>query len=159
MSEQYDKAVEAEAIYRSDLLRAVQALKMRGDHELAHDVVEDARDAIDLASIASAALQVKRALSGQIDVSKGDGESAVIPGDESTQSSSCMKETRRRLVTCDLTLGCIGRAFYRACLAVPRVVPRNMQLVLQTVVKSTAFSSASLFLILANTVSVTREHV
>lgn len=158
VSEKYGKAVHAEKLRRSTLQQAIRALELRGAHNEALGVEQGARDAFDLASVVGAALHVQRALQDDpqhtplaqegVTVSKNPLASGGAP---SPRPSLC-SNARRRLTSCDLSLGWLWRGAYRACASAPSIVPRAVKPLLKEVVGSTLFEFLSLALILANTV-------
>jgi hypothetical protein len=77
-------------------------------------------------------------------------------GAPSPRPSLC-SNSRRRLTSCDLSLGWLWRGAYRACASSPSIVPRAVKPRLKEVVSSTPFELLSLALILANTVRIAQE--
>ena len=131
-------------------------------------MIHGARAVSDLASAVDAALLVQHILRDPSDRAESASDAAseaplrVVTTTAITDARaalpmrlSCVSEARRRLHTCDLSVGCLWRSVYRACLSAPSIVPTAMKPALVALVESLPFELVTLGLVFANAVSGT----
>lgn len=169
MSEKYVDALQEEAanesLRNSEMQEAVRSLELRGADEAALGMIHGARAVSNLVGAVDAAVLVQHVLRNPSDRTESASEAAseapsrvetttAIADARATLSirPSCASEARRRLQTCDLSLGCMWRSVNRACLSAPSIVPTALKPALVALVGSLPFELLTLGLVFANAV-------